>query len=128
MFILASLQKKWGWGKRIIIWFNLPFCRLTSHYFPQRKTKSKKSLYWNFVGQMEVEINNYIHSFSHKHLKNQTALSKLFWKLKIRGLIPKIQWKILKRSTTPSCFDETYWIRNVILLLDIGIEINIRKF
>ena len=33
---------------------------------------------------------NHIHSFSHKHLRNQTALSKHFWKLKNRGLTRKI--------------------------------------
>ena len=33
------------------------------------------------------------------------ALSKHFWKLKNRSLTPKIQWKTLKRSTTPRCFD-----------------------
>ena len=27
-------------------------------------------------------FNNHIHSFSHEHLKNQTSLSKHFWKLK----------------------------------------------
>ena len=37
-------------------------------------------------------------------MRNQTALSKHLWKLKNRGLTPKIQWKILKRSTTESCF------------------------
>ena len=44
-------------------------------------------------------------SFSHECLKNQTALSKRFWKLKNKGLTPEIQWIILKRSNTPSCFD-----------------------
>ena len=38
-------------------------------------------------------------------MKNQTALSKNFWKLKNRGLTPKTQCKILKRSITGSCFD-----------------------
>ena len=49
--------------------------------------------------------NNHIHSLFHKRLRNQTALSKHFCKLKNMGLSPKIQWKISKRSTTRSCFD-----------------------
>ena len=35
---------------------------------------------------------------SHEHQKNQTALSKQFWRLKNKGLTPEIQWTILKRS------------------------------
>ena len=38
-------------------------------------------------------------------MKNQTALSKHFWKLKNKGLTPEIQWSILKRSNTPNYFD-----------------------
>ena len=48
---------------------------------------------------------NHKFSFSHEHLKNQTALSKHFWSLKNKGLIPEIQWSILKKSNTPKCFD-----------------------
>ena len=54
---------------------------------------------------MEIKFDNHIHSFSHKRLKNQTALSKHFSRLKNKGLTPEIQWSILKKSTTPSCFD-----------------------
>ena len=43
-----------------------------------------------------------------KKKKNQTALYKHFWKLKNKGLTPEIQWSILKRSTTLSCFDGKY--------------------
>ena len=43
--------------------------------------------------------------FSHERMKNQTALSKHFWKLENKGLAPEIQWRILKRSTTLSCFN-----------------------
>ena len=46
-----------------------------------------------------------MHSFSHERLKNQIALSKHFWKFKNKGLTPEIQWSVLKRSNTPSCFD-----------------------
>ena len=54
----------------------------------------------------KLRFNNHIHSFSHERLKNQTALSKHFWKLKNKGLTPEIQWSILKRYNTPSCFDD----------------------
>ena len=46
-----------------------------------------------------------ISKFMRELLRNQTALSKHFSKLKNMGLTLKIQWRILKRSTTPSCFD-----------------------
>ena len=49
--------------------------------------------------------NNHIYSFSYERLRNQTALSKHFWKLKNMGLTLKIQYKVLKRSTISSCFD-----------------------
>ena len=46
--------------------------------------------------------------FSHEGLKNQTALSKYFWKLKNNCLSLELQWRISKRSTTLSCFDGRY--------------------
>ena len=48
---------------------------------------------------------NHKFSFSHEHLKNQTALSKHYWGLKNKGLTTDIQWSILKRSNTPKSFD-----------------------
>ena len=48
---------------------------------------------------------NHKYSFSHEHLKHQTALSKQFWSLKNKGFIPEIQWSILKKSNTPKSFD-----------------------
>ena len=53
----------------------------------------------------KLGFNNHNHSFSHEHLKNQTALSKHFWKLKNKGLTPEIQWSTLKRSNTLNGFD-----------------------
>ena len=44
-------------------------------------------------------------SFTHEHLKDQTALSKHFWSLKNKGLTPEIQWSILKKSNAPKYFD-----------------------
>ena len=44
----------------------------------------------------KLRFNNHIHSFSHERLRNQTALSKHFWKLKNKFLTPEIQWSILK--------------------------------
>ena len=48
---------------------------------------------------------NHKFSFSHEHLKNQTALSKQFWSLKNKDLTPEIQWFILKKSNTQKFFD-----------------------
>ena len=63
------------------------------------KRKRKKIFYIGIsLVRWKLRFNNHIHSFSHKHLKNQTALSKHFLKLKNRGLTPKIQWKILQKN------------------------------
>ena len=73
--------------------------------FPKENVKDKKVYIGILLISWKLRYNNLIYSFSHKCLKNQTALSGYFWKLKNRGLTPKIQWKILKRSTTRSWFD-----------------------
>ena len=39
----------------------------------------------------KIRYANHKYSFSHKHLKHQTALSKYFWSLKNKGLTPEIQ-------------------------------------
>ena len=48
---------------------------------------------------------NHKYSFSHEHLKHQTALPKQFWSLKNKGLTPEIQWSILKKSNTLKSFN-----------------------
>ena len=53
----------------------------------------------------KIRYGNHKFSFSHEHLKNQTALSKHYWGLKNKGLTPDIQWSILKRSNTPKSID-----------------------
>ena len=81
---------------------------VSSYYFPKGKIlsyKIKKFIFGIPLVRWKLGYNNHIHLFSHEHLRNQTALSKHVWKLKNMGLTLKIQWKILKRSTTPSCFD-----------------------
>ncbi len=69
---------------------NLNKCSISRYYFPQRQTLKIKQ---NYIGislvRWKLRFNNHIYSFSHEHLKNQTALSKHFWKLKNRGLKPK---------------------------------------
>ena len=73
--------------------------------FPKENIKNKKNYIRISSVRWKLGYNKHIHSFSHECLRNQTALSKHFWKLKNIGLTPKIQWRILKRSTTSSCFD-----------------------
>ena len=53
----------------------------------------------------KIRYANHKYSFSHEHLKHQTAQSKQFWSLKNKGLTPEIQWSILKKLKTPKCFD-----------------------
>ena len=73
--------------------------------FPKENIKDEKTYIGISSVRWKLRYNNHIHLFSHKCLRNQTDLSKHFWKLKNMGLTPKIQWRVLKRSTTPSCFD-----------------------
>ena len=71
--------------------------------FPKEKVQK------TYIGisstKWKLRFNNHNYSISHEHLKNQTALSKYFWKLKNKDLTLDIQWSILKRSNTPNCFD-----------------------
>ena len=73
--------------------------------FTKEKVKDKNVYIRILSVRWKLGYNNHIHSFSNKHLKNQTASSKHFWRLKNIVLTPKIQWKILKISTTHSYFD-----------------------
>ena len=74
--------------------------------YPKENVKDKKKLISEFPprnGKFDTRI--IIFSFSHEHLKRQTALSKHVWSLKNKGFTPEIQWSILKKSDTPKCFD-----------------------
>ena len=72
--------------------------------FTKENVKSTKTYIGISSTKWKLRFNSHNHSFSHEHLKNQTALSN-FWKLKNKGLTPEIQWSILKGSNTPNCFD-----------------------
>ena len=69
----------------------------------------------------KITYTNHKYSFSQEDLKHQTALSKHFWSLKNKCLIPEIQWSILKKSNTSECFDRRY---NLCLEEKIQIMIN----
>ena len=53
--------------------------------FTKKKILWMKKLYRDLFDEMEAKINNHSYSFSHEHLKYQTALSKQFWSLKNKG-------------------------------------------
>ena len=67
--------------------------------------KDKKTYIRISSTKWKIRYANHKFSFSHEHLKHQTALSKHFWSLKNKGLTPEIQWSILKNSNTPKFFD-----------------------
>ena len=73
--------------------------------YPKENVKDKKTYIGISSTKWKLRYCNHIHSFSHEHLKNQTAQSKQFWSLKNKDLTPEIQWSILKKSNTPKCFD-----------------------
>ena len=50
--------------------------------FPPKKVKSTKTYIGILSTKWKIRFNNHNHSFSHEHFKNQSALSKHFWKLK----------------------------------------------
>ena len=70
--------------------------------FPKESIKNRKTYIGISSTKWKLGFNNHNHSFSHEHLKNQTTLSKHFWKLKNKGLPPEIQWSILQKSNTPN--------------------------
>ena len=75
-------------------------------FLPKENIKNRKNNIGISSAKWKQGFNNHNHSFSHKHLKNQKALSKHFRKLKNKVLTPEIQWSsILKRSNTPNLVD-----------------------
>ena len=73
--------------------------------YPKENIMDRKTYIGISSTKWKVRYANHKYSFSHEHLKHQTALSKQFWSLKNKGLTPEIQWSILKNSNTPKCFD-----------------------
>ena len=73
--------------------------------YPKEDINDRKTYIGISSTKWKIRYGNHKYSFSHEHLKNQTALSKHFWGLKNKGLTPEIQWSILKRSNTPKSFD-----------------------
>ena len=90
--------------------------------YPKENIMDKKKTYIGISSmKWKIRYTNHKYSFSHEHLKHQTALSKHFWSLKNKGLNPEIQWSILKKSNTPKCFDSRC---NLCLEEEIQIMIN----
>ena len=62
--------------------------------YPKENVKDRKTYIRISLTKWKSRYANPKFSFSHEHLKNQTALSKHFWSLKNKGLTPEIQWSI----------------------------------
>ena len=73
--------------------------------YPKENINDKKYYIGVSSTNFKIRYGNHKFSFSQEHQKNQTALSKHYWGLKVKGLTPEIQWSILKRSSTPISFD-----------------------
>ena len=69
--------------------------------YPKENVQDRKTYIGISSTKWKSRYANHKFSFSHEHLKNQTALSKHFWSLKNKGLTPEMQWSILKKSHTP---------------------------
>ena len=82
---------------------NLKNLEYQATIYPKENVKDLKKYVGISLVMWHFRYKNYINSFTYERLKNQTALSKHFWKLKNMGLTPKIQWKMLNRSTTARC-------------------------
>ena len=72
--------------------------------FPMENGKDIKIYFRITTGNWKQRLYSHWHSFSNPFLRNQTARSKWFWRLKDNGLIPLVRWNSIKRSTTPSNF------------------------
>ena len=64
-------------------------------YIKESFTQKRILCLKNLISELDTRIK---FSFSHEHLKHQTALSKHFWSLKNKGLTTEIQWALLKKS------------------------------
>ena len=73
--------------------------------YPKENGKDRKTYRGISSTKWKSRYINHKFSFSCEYLKNQTALSKHFWRLKNKGLTPKIQWSILKTSNTSKYFE-----------------------
>ena len=84
------------------------------------------------AGSWKQWLYNHRHFFSNPQLRNQTALSKYFWSLKDQRLIPRVEWKIIRQSSTTNsfngrcnlCIDEKISILN---FKDSGLLLNERN-
>ena len=75
--------------------------------YPKEDINDKKYYTGISYTTFKIRYGNHKFSFSHEHQKNQTALSKHYRGLKVKGLTPEIQWSILRRSSTPKSFDSS---------------------
>ena len=57
--------------------------------YPKENIKDKKTYIRISATKWKIRYANHKFSFSHKHLKHQTALSKHFWSLKNKVLTPE---------------------------------------
>ena len=64
---------------------------------PKENETDKKIYIGISAGNWKQRLYNHRHSFTQESLRNQTALSKIFWRLKEKGLNPLIEWKLLKK-------------------------------
>ena len=73
--------------------------------YPKEDITDKKTYIGLASTKWKQRFLNHKFIFSHKQLKNHTALSKHFWFLKNKGLTPEIEWSILRKSNTPNSFN-----------------------
>ena len=64
--------------------------------FTMENRKDIKMYFGISTGNWKLSHYTPKHSFSNPSLRNQTALSKLFWRLKDSGLTPLVRWILLK--------------------------------
>ena len=66
--------------------------------YPKENINDKKCYIGISSTNFKIRYGNHKFSFSHEHQKNQTALSKHYWRLKVKGLTRKYNgpyWKDL---------------------------------
>ena len=91
---------------RRVMYINLYQAIYIKLLFIQQENINDKKYYIGISStDFKIRYGNHKFSFSHEHQKNQTALSKHYWGLKVKGLTPEIQWSILRRSSIPKSFD-----------------------
>ena len=74
--------------------------------YPANKPSERKIYIGTALGSWKIRFGNHKKSFSNDRYKNDTSLSKHYWKLKTNRRNPIVKWEILSRTKPPKSLNE----------------------